>query len=128
MPDALLARLEAMDAGLTSAPWEVRGDGRQSFTDAGDGGKVVDCACQWADDGDEEGEERDFLRGVRDVVYLTLLRNSLPALIAYVRAADESALVKCPWDGNHPMEVTNCPRCNYACARAELARGIGEGE
>ncbi len=49
-----------MEARFTKGPWRTAGSrNRQVFSAEGE---VADCACQWADDDDEDGLEEDDLR------------------------------------------------------------------
>lgn len=126
----LLAALEAMDASATKGPWFVVGppwNHGAPFVNAGSedphGGKPV-CDTSIQEDHDD-GTPTLAPCVNEDAALIVALRNSLPALIAYVRAAD-ALLARARHECPRNLDVMD--DCNELdAARAELARGITGG-
>lgn len=133
MPDSLLAALEKAHATLTPSPWFKVGPPwatdsayiNAKSDDPHAGRFVADFDGQWEDEYDDDLYPRPH----EDAALIVALRNSLPALIAYVRAADA---LRAQFENSCGKNIADCPACSRVTndmdtARAELARGLGGG-
>ncbi len=77
-----LAEIREREGKATPGEMEVLGDGRQVYLRSC--GMIADCGTQWADDGDDEGGERDWNRGIVNAQFYAHARADVPDLLDLV--------------------------------------------